>query len=107
MAAAKKEREHWNLSLFVAGKDHPNSQLAYANLIRICEEHLPGGYNLNVVDISKTPEAAASEQILALPTLVRRAPKPTRRIIGDLSDTDRVLISLGVQAIDFSTSVGA
>jgi circadian clock protein KaiB len=107
MAAAKKNREHWNLSLFVAGKNHPNSQLAYANLIRICEEHLPGGYQLDVVDISETPEAAASEQILALPTLVRKAPRPTRRIIGDLSDTDRVLISLGVKTIDSSVSLRA
>ena len=106
MGAAKQNRELWNLSLFVGGKDHPNSQLAYANLIRICEEHLPGDYQLNVIDIFKSPEIAASEQILALPTLVRRAPRPTRRIIGDLSDTDRVLVSLGAKAIG-SPSVSA
>ena len=98
-AAQDKGREHWNLSLFVAGKDHPSSQLAYANLMRICEEHLPGEYKLCVIDVSEYPEVAAVEQILALPTLVRRSPKPTRRIIGDLGDTDRVLISLGVKAI--------
>ena len=100
MTAAKQNRERWDLSLFVAGKDLPNSQLAYSNLMRICEEHLPGEYRLTVVDISQAPEIAADEQILALPTLVRRQPKPTRRIIGDLADTDRVLISLGVKAID-------
>lgn len=100
MTAAKQNRERWDLSLFVAGKDLPNSQRAYSNLMRICEEHLPGEYKLAVIDISQSPEIAAEEQILALPTLVRRQPKPTRRIIGDLTDTDRVLISLGVKAIN-------
>jgi circadian clock protein KaiB len=99
MTAARQNRERWDLSLFVAGRDHPNSKRAYANLVRICEEHLSGEYHLDVVDISESPEVAASEQLLALPTLVRKQPKPTRRIIGDLGDTDRVLISLGVKAI--------
>ena len=99
MTAARQNRERWDLSLFVAGNDHPNSKRAYANLVRICEEHLSGDYNLSVVDISESPEVAAAEQLLALPTLVRRQPKPTRRIIGDLGDTDRVLISLGVKAL--------
>ena len=98
MTAARHNRERWDLSLFVAGKDHPNSRRAYANLVRICEEHLSGEYSLNVIDISESPDAAAAEQLLALPTLVRRQPKPTRKIIGDLGDTDRVLISLGVKA---------
>ena len=99
MTAARQNRERWDLSLFVAGKDHPNSRRAYANLVRICEEHLSGEYHLDVVDITERPDVAASEQLLALPTLVRRQPKPTRRIIGDLGDTDRVLVSLGVKAV--------
>ena len=99
MTAARQNRERWHLSLFVAGKDHPNSRRAYANLVRICEEHLSGEYHLDVVDITERPDVAASEQLLALPTLVRRQPKPTRRIIGDLGDTDRVLVSLGVKAV--------
>ena len=89
-------REKWDLSLYVAGRDCRTSQLAYANVIRICEEHLPGKYTLTVVDVVKSPESAESEQILAIPTLIRHEPKPTRRIVGDLSDVDRVLISLGV-----------
>ena len=100
MTAARQNRERWDLSLFVAGKDHPHSKRAYANLVRICEEHLSGDYHLSVVDVSECPDLAVDEQLLALPTLVRRQPKPTRRIIGDLADTDRVLISLGVKAID-------
>jgi len=99
MGTVKNNCARWDLSLYVGGKNHPNSQLAYANLIRICEEHLSGGYHLRVIDIEENPDAAATEQILALPTLVRKEPRPTRRIIGDLSDTDRVLISLGVKAI--------
>ena len=104
MPAANRKNERWNLSLYVAGKDHPNSQLAYANVIRICEEHLPGEYSLQVIDLTQTPEAAQCEQILALPTLVRREPSPTRRIIGDLTDTDRVLISLGVKTVNSTSS---
>ena len=92
--------DEWNLSLFVAGGDHPKSRAAYANIKRICEEHLQGEYSLQVIDITKVPDVAASEQILAIPTLVRRSPKPTRRIIGDLTDTERVLISLGVQPFE-------
>ena len=104
-SVVKQRHERWNLSLYVAGKDHPNSQIVYANVIRICEEHLPGEYNLQVIDLDQTPEAALSEQILALPTLVRKEPGPTRRIIGDLTDTDRVLISLGVNSINCGTAV--
>lgn len=95
-APERNKTEPWNLSLFIAGKDHPKSIAAYANLKRICEEHLPGEYKLQVVDITQFPEVAAMEQILAVPTLVRKSPPPRRRIIGDLSDTDRVLISLGI-----------
>ena len=92
-------RSQWNLSLFIAGTEHPSSRAAYANIKRICDEHLPGEYSLHVVDITESPEAATSQQILAIPTLVRSSPKPTRRIIGDLADTNRVLVSLGVQPL--------
>ena len=92
-------REKWDLSLYVSGKDHPTSQNAYANVVRICEEHLPGEYSLTLVDVNQAPEIAIEEQVLAVPTLIRRDPKPARRIIGDLADADRVLISLGVKAI--------
>lgn len=104
MPSAKRNNGRWNLSLYVAGKDHPNSQVAYANVIRICEEHLPGEYSLQVIDLVQNPNAAFSEQILALPTLVRREPSPVRRIIGDLTNTDRVLISLGVKSVDSAST---
>ncbi len=92
--------DQWNLFLYIAGREHPKSLAAYANIKRICEEHLPGDYSLQVVDITRTPETAAADQILAIPTLVRRSPKPTRRIIGDLADTNRVLVSLGVPTLN-------
>jgi circadian clock protein KaiB len=90
----------WQLSLFIGGKDHPKSVAAYANLKRICEEHLNGEYQLQVIDITASPEIAIAEQILAIPMLVRKVPPPRRRIVGDLSDTDRVLVSLGVNAVE-------
>lgn len=96
--------QDWSFSLFVAGEDHPKSRAAYANIKRICEEHLPG-YSIQVIDITDAPEIAAFEEILAVPTLMRRSPKPTRRIIGDLADANRVLATLGVRASD--TQFGA
>ena len=95
----KPENYSWHLSLFIAGRDHPKSVAAYANLKRICEEHLSGSYQLQVIDISATPEIAAVEQVLAIPMLVRKVPQPHRRIVGDLSDTDRVLVSLGASGL--------
>ena len=96
----RKKEEFWSLTLFVAGKQNPKSMAAYANLKRICEEHLPTSqYSLQVIDISTDPETAISEDILAIPTLLRKAPPPKRRVIGDLSDTYRVLVSLGVQPL--------
>ncbi len=97
--STKSENCSWHLSLFIAGRDHPKSVAAYANLKRICEEHLTGTYQLQVIDISRSPEIAATEQVLAIPMLVRKVPQPHRRIVGDLSDTDRVLVSLGVNAL--------
>ena len=87
----------WNLRLYVAGQT-PKSLQAFANLKRICEEHMAGRYRLEVVDLVKDPQLAKGDQILALPTLVRRLPEPVRKIIGDLSDTERVLVGLDLRA---------
>jgi len=83
----------WELRLYVAGQT-PRSLAAFANLKRICEEHLPGRYNIEVVDLVKHPQLAAGDQILAIPTLVRKLPQPLRKIVGDLRDTERALVGL-------------
>jgi circadian clock protein KaiB len=88
--------EIWELRLYVAGQT-PNSIRAFANLKRICEEHLKGKYTLEVVDLLKTPQLAAGDQILAIPTLVRKLPEPIKKIIGDLSNTERVLVGLDIR----------
>lgn len=82
--------------LYVAGQT-PKSLAALANLKRICETHLEGRYRLHVVDLVKSPQLAQGDQILAIPTLVRKLPEPIRKIIGDLSDVDRVLIGLNLR----------
>jgi circadian clock protein KaiB len=84
------------LRLYVAGQT-PKSVAAFANLKRICDEHLPGQYRIEIVDLLKNPKLAAGDQILAIPTLVRNVPMPVRKIIGDLSDTQRVLVGLDVK----------
>jgi circadian clock protein KaiB len=81
------------LRLYVAGQT-PKSLVAFANLKRICEEHLAGQYEIQVIDLLEEPRLAAGDQILAIPTLVRKLPEPVRKIIGDLSNTERVLIGL-------------
>jgi circadian clock protein KaiB len=86
----------WNLRLYVAGQTS-KSLLAFANLKRICEEHLGGRYQIEVVDLMKNPELARGDQILAIPTLVRKLPEPVRKIIGDLSNTERVLVGLDLR----------
>jgi len=83
----------WNLRLYVAGGTS-RSSAALSNLEKICEEHLRGRYRTEVVDLLKHPQLAAGDQILAVPTLVRLLPQPLKRIIGDLSDTQRVLVGL-------------
>ena len=87
---------NYNLRLYVAGKT-PKSVAALANLKRICEEHLAGRYRIEVVDLLENPQLAAGDQILALPTLVRRLPPPLKRIIGNLSDSERVLVGLDLR----------
>ena|ERR1041384_68781 len=88
----------WELRLYVAGQT-PKSVTAFANLKKICEEYIPGKYNLEVVDLLKNPTLAKGDQILAIPTLVRKLPEPIRKILGDLSDTERVLIGLDLRPI--------
>jgi len=93
------DEELWYLRLYVAGQS-PKSLQAIANLTTLCEEHLAGRYEIELVDLVEQPSLARSDDILAIPTLVRRLPAPLRKIIGDLSDTERVLIGLriGTQA---------
>ena len=86
-----------SLRLYVAGST-PRSILALQNLRKICADHLDGKYLLEVIDLSKNPSLAAGDQIIAIPTLVRTLPKPFKRIIGDLADTERVLIGLDLCA---------
>jgi circadian clock protein KaiB len=88
--------EAWQLRLYVAGQT-PRSLTAFANLKRICEDHLAGRYNIEVVDLVKHPQLAAGDQILAIPTLVRKLPQPLRKIVGDLRDTERALVGLQIR----------
>lgn len=88
--------ESWELRLYVAGQT-PKSITAFANLKKICEEHLKGCYSIEVVDLLQNPQLAQGDQILAVPTLVRKLPEPIRKIIGDLSNTDRVLVGLDIR----------
>jgi circadian clock protein KaiB len=90
-------RPAWELRLYVAGQTAKSLQ-AFANLKRICEEYVPGQYHIEVIDLLKHPQLAKGDQILALPTLVRRLPEPVRKIIGDLSDTERVLVGLDLRS---------
>lgn len=86
----------YDLRLYVAGQT-PRSLQAFANLKRICEEHLAGRYRISVVDLLVNPQLAKGDQILAIPTLVRQLPQPVRKIIGDLSNAEKVLIGLDIR----------
>ena len=90
---AEADEERWILKLYTAGQT-PKSVAAYENLKRICEEHLPGRYQIEVIDLMKNPRLAKEDEIVAIPTLVRKLPDPLRKVIGDLSDTDRTLVGL-------------
>jgi circadian clock protein KaiB len=99
----KKEKtgpteESWNLRLYVAGQT-PKSITAFANLKKICEEHLAGQYSIEVVDLLKNPQLAKGDQIIAIPTLVRKLPEPIKKIIGDLANTERVLVGLDIRPV--------
>ena len=87
---------HYHLRLYVAGQTS-KSLTAMSNLKRVCEEHLAGRYEIEVIDLLKNPKLAAGDQILAIPTLVRRLPAPLKRIIGDLSNTEKVLVGLDIR----------
>ena len=95
-ANAESPTLQWELRLYVAGQTAKSLQ-AFANLKRICEQHLAGEYRIEVVDLLKDPQLAKGDQILALPTLVRKLPAPVRKIIGDLSNTERVLVGLDLR----------
>lgn len=90
---SERKRKTWELRLYVAGHT-PKSITAFDNLKKICEEHMPGQFHIEVVDLVKNPQLAKGDQILAIPTLVRRLPPPVKKIIGDLSNTLRVLVGL-------------
>ena len=94
--ASPSNPEQWNLRLYVAGQT-PRSISAFKNLKEICEEYLKGKYSIEVVDLMENPTLARGDQILAVPTLVRKLPQPIRKIIGDLSNTERVLVGLDIQ----------
>ena len=89
----------WQLRLYVAGQT-PKSLAAFSNLKRLCESHLHGRYSIEVIDLVEQPQLSKGDQILAIPTLVRKLPQPVRKIIGDLSNTNRVLVGLDLRPAD-------
>jgi circadian clock protein KaiB len=97
----KKDSPHeiWILKLYVAGQTS-KSIAAFANLKKICDEHLAGKYRIEIVDLLKNPQLAKGDQIIAVPTLVRQLPPPVKKIIGDLANTERVLVGLDVIPAD-------
>ncbi len=92
-----EEAKQWQLRLYVAGQT-PKSVMAFANLKRLCEEHLAGEFEIEVIDLIENPRLAKDDQIVAIPTLVRKLPPPIRKIIGDLSDTERTLVGLQLRS---------
>ncbi len=94
--AGRGTRKYWSLRLYVAGQT-PKSLAAFSNLKAICEEHLSGCYDIEIVDLVTNPRLAKGDQIVAIPTLVRKLPPPIRKIIGDLSNTERVLVGLNLR----------
>lgn len=95
--------KEWELRLYVAGET-PKSIAALANLRKFCEEHLKDKYTIEVVDLVKQPQLARGDQILAIPTLVRKLPSPMKKIIGDLSNTDRVLVGMDLRKMSSPAS---
>jgi len=93
---AEESGEFWELRLYTAGQT-PRSITAFANLKKICEEHMAGKYHIEVIDLLVNPQLAKGDQILAIPTLVRKLPEPIRKIIGDLSNTEKVLVGLDLR----------
>jgi circadian clock protein KaiB len=97
-ADRKKTPSEWVLRLYVAGQT-PKSLTAFANLKKICEEHLANRYSIEVIDLSKQPQLAVNDQIVALPTLVRKLPEPIKRVIGDLSNLERVTVGMDLKPL--------
>lgn len=96
VSATRIKPETWELRLYVAGQT-PRALTAFANLKKLCEQHLSGRYSIEVIDLLENPRLAAGEQILAVPTLVRKLPEPVKKIIGDLSNEERVLVGLDLR----------
>ena len=94
----KPKPEHWKLRLYVAGQT-ARSITAFANLKGLCEEHLAGRYQIEVIDLLKQPQLAQGDQIIAIPTLVRKLPEPIKRVVGDLSNLERVLVGMDLQEV--------
>lgn len=92
-------QEKYELRLYTAGQT-PKSVAAFKNLKRICEEHLPGRYRIEIIDLMQNPRLAKEDQIVAIPTLVRKLPAPLRKIIGDLSDVERTIVGLQLRERD-------
>lgn len=95
--------EIWELRLYIAGES-AKSTAAVENLRRLCDEHLPGRYTIELVDLLKQPQLAKGDQIVAIPTLVRKLPDPVRKIIGDLSNTEKALVGLQLRPANHKTS---
>lgn len=91
--------ERWELRLYIAGQT-PKSILALKNITRYCEEQMAGKYSIEVIDLLKTPQLAEGDQIFAIPTLVRKFPEPIRKIIGDLSNEEKVLVGLNIRTLN-------
>jgi len=90
------KEEFWNLRIYIAG-DTPKMQEAIQNLKKVCEEYLPGRCSIEVIDLLKNPKLAAGEQILAIPTVIRKLPEPVKRLIGDLTITEKVVVGLDIK----------
>lgn len=95
----KKKAKEWELRLYVAGETEKSSE-AIKNLQKICEEHLKGRYYIEVIDLMKNPQLAVGEQIFAVPTLIRKLPEPVKKLIGDLSSTEKVLVGLDIRPVE-------
>jgi circadian clock protein KaiB len=95
-ASVVTAEKSWNLRLYVAGQT-PKSITALANLKKICNEHLANQYNIEIIDLVRNPQLARRDQILAIPTLVRSLPSPLKKIIGDLSNSEKVLLGLDIE----------
>lgn len=98
----KVKEDKWELRLYVAGNT-AKSKLALTNLKKYCEEHLKGKYVIEVIDLLKQPQLAEGDQILAIPTLVKKVPEPIRKIIGDLSNEEKVLVGLNIRPVKKAT----